>query len=879
MAAIFLVGALFLGVCGNPADPSSVEVSTLPSYNPWALAVNVAANTLYVCPSTGGVWNDSAVVFTNDIDLPSTGIFGSSSIVWTSAYDLIQRGQASSSGASLYLVVQPTPDAITMILNGYSPERRYATMSAFVCNVMPVESSTTQLNVTYAIAEMYSQCGIITRSPSAKPTVAPTASPTFLPTRFPTYAPTRLPTNAPTTACSVVYANVAPYVATVGMPPLAGYCVAEDFVPGTATITTFFGATEGTLDYCATECNDEPTCTGFVIKGADYCSLTSGHATPGTKVYGDVFGAVRLDTYDTLNPTAAPTYSPTSTPTTLIAPTPAPTTATPTNSPTPSNYYGPMTELECVHYMEYDDITFNLNPVGLFTVAYPYAVSMSSDGNTLAVGMASTDGIVNVYGYDNREVWSQIGTSLYASSSFYFGVSVALAPENSNILVVGMPATSAAPGRAQYFVYDGTAWTKPGPDLVGVGITGRFFGTSVAITKNGSVVAVGDPGSNYVNIYNCNITTGCVFVSIISNFEGGSTALFGFSIALSDVSIVIGSPNYQHDHPGEGMVGYYNMPFDDPTYTEHFGGVTNKGIGASVTISRDGTLYGYTDANGGAYVFERTGGSSSPLGSTIISVDAAAYYSSVKLSDDGSILFVGNTGDNSVTAYTYVSGDWRLTGIPLSPELGGLNYRGASIAASYNGTTVVSGSARRNAPYENEGISVYRQDSSDNSGWAIKYADSGFDVAVRRYCCAPYSNCNEFFVYGGGYNGCACPSTPTESRISNNSEPCVYCIVENEITMMYCGNTAGCNGTYHCPTSALVVYDACVLDYTTMAPTPSTTLSPTSVPTFRIDVDPTSTTCWTFVLPNATNLTTFPTCTNNDYSERSSVGTYNQHTW
>ena len=133
------------------------------------------------------------------------------------------------------------------------------------------------------------------------------------------------------------------------------------------------------------------------------------------------------------------------------------------------------------------------------------SVTLASDGATLAVGSngytASGKGIgvgrVTIYGFDEGMLeWSPIGEPIEGSARFdSFGTSVALS-KTGNIVAIGGPENDdfgIGSGHVQVMEFDGSKWNIIGSDLGQSGIDGGQFGFSVALSANASRVACAAP--------------------------------------------------------------------------------------------------------------------------------------------------------------------------------------------------------------------------------------------------------------------------------------------------------------------------------------------------------------------------------------------------
>jgi len=134
-----------------------------------------------------------------------------------------------------------------------------------------------------------------------------------------------------------------------------------------------------------------------------------------------------------------------------------------------------------------------------------YSLSLSSDGNTVAIGAQANDGVnggnsghVRVYDYCSVcNVWNLRGGLAQGeidgeASGDNFGFSVSLTGDG-NTVVVGAPGNDAGgsrSGQARVYTWSGSAWVRIGFDIDGEAV-GDETGTSVAISDDGNIIVVG----------------------------------------------------------------------------------------------------------------------------------------------------------------------------------------------------------------------------------------------------------------------------------------------------------------------------------------------------------------------------------------------------
>jgi uncharacterized repeat protein (TIGR02543 family) len=127
------------------------------------------------------------------------------------------------------------------------------------------------------------------------------------------------------------------------------------------------------------------------------------------------------------------------------------------------------------------------------------AVALSNDGSTVAVGAprndtnANNSGQVRVHSW-NGTTWTQLGSDINGrSSGDTLGWSVATSSDGKTIAIGAMFAdigSTPDAGYVQIHTLIGTSWSQRGNNILGQEI-GEWSGESVALSSDGSVVAVG----------------------------------------------------------------------------------------------------------------------------------------------------------------------------------------------------------------------------------------------------------------------------------------------------------------------------------------------------------------------------------------------------
>ncbi|MDK2771130.1 MAG: T9SS type A sorting domain-containing protein [Flavobacterium sp.] len=145
-----------------------------------------------------------------------------------------------------------------------------------------------------------------------------------------------------------------------------------------------------------------------------------------------------------------------------------------------------------------------------------YSVSLSSSGTILAIGSPYNDNTGNNTGnvkvFQNQGgIWTQLGQDINgATNDVFSGTSVSLS-SNGNVVAIGAEfSNGSAPnsGRTRVFKYIGNTWLQAGIDMNGEA-TNDASGKSVSISSDGSKVAIGaynndgnGTDSGHVRVYN-----------------------------------------------------------------------------------------------------------------------------------------------------------------------------------------------------------------------------------------------------------------------------------------------------------------------------------------------------------------------------------------
>jgi len=260
------------------------------------------------------------------------------------------------------------------------------------------------------------------------------------------------------------------------------------------------------------------------------------------------------------------------------------------------------------------------------------SVSLSSDGNIVAIGANYNDGAngddsghVRVYGWNTVTAsWDQMGDDIDGEAyEDYSGVSVSLS-DNGTVLAIGADYNDGNAlddgynsGHVRVYKWNaGTSdWDQMGDDIVGKAECDQS-GWSVSLSSDGTVVAIGAPynddnvnNSGHVRVYEWNTVT-TSWEQRGDDIVGEAPSDFsGYSVSLSSDGTVVAIGAFYNGGNGtySGHVRVYEWNADTSSWEQK--GIDIDGedaydrSGYSVSLSGDGTVVAigapYNDGSAG----------------------------------------------------------------------------------------------------------------------------------------------------------------------------------------------------------------------------------------------------------------------------------------
>lgn len=370
---------------------------------------------------------------------------------------------------------------------------------------------------------------------------------------------------------------------------------------------------------------------------------------------------------------------------------------------------------------------------------------------------------------------TQIGADLNGiAAGDNAGNSVAISADGS-IVAVGNPQSDnngADSGCVRIFKHIAGSWVQQGADINGEA-AGDKSGSSVALSADGSFVAIGAPENNFnsghVRIYK---NTAGTWTQQGTDIDGGAYGdRSGWSISLSTDGTVaaIGSPYNTNNGNDSGIVRVYKLVNNAWSQMGNdINGWFYDAFGRSLSLSSNGNTIAigspYNSMNG-AYtgrvrVFKLSAGVWTQEGADIRGINANEISGySVSLSANGNTVAIGSIGNGTsvnsgcVRVFENIGGVWTMLG-NLIPGVGTGDNSGRSISLSADGTVLAIG-ANMNAAngtgsghvrifkyasggWEQRGINITGQAAGDNCGMSVALSSDGNTLVIG----SPYNDVN-----------------------------------------------------------------------------------------------------------------------------------------
>ncbi len=332
------------------------------------------------------------------------------------------------------------------------------------------------------------------------------------------------------------------------------------------------------------------------------------------------------------------------------------------------------------------------------------AVSLSADGNRVAIGAPSNDGNgdasghVRVYQWSN-EAWVQLGSDIDGEAvRDTSGRSVSLSSDG-NRLAIGAnwnDGNGQDSGHVRIYQWTNTAWVQLGDDIDGEA-TFDESGSAVSLSADGNRVAIGarynrsnNRQAGHVRVYEWSNTA---WVQLGADIDGeAGEDQFGRNLSLSSDGnrVAVGAPYSDANGLNSGQVSVFQ--WSGAVWTQMGGEINGEAAGArfgeSVSLSSDGNRlaigaigeFGSSwDRSGHVHIYQWTDTAWVQLGNDIDGETANdALGVSTSWSRNGNRLAVGAIGDDGngensgqVRVYYWTNSAWTQLGSDINGEAAG----------------------------------------------------------------------------------------------------------------------------------------------------------------------------------------------------------------
>lgn len=361
-----------------------------------------------------------------------------------------------------------------------------------------------------------------------------------------------------------------------------------------------------------------------------------------------------------------------------------------------------------------------------------WSVSLSPDGKTMALGApafsnADNIGYVQVFRLINS-AWVQLGSDIIGSAKDEFGSSVSLSSDGETVAIGArygdLNANAYNSGFVEVYNLKNAAWERLGNRIYGE-YGSDLSGFSVSLSSDGHTVAIGamknyiTPTSpnwdaGHVRVFRLN-TSDSSWIQLRSDLDGDyNKGRFGWTVSLSSDgnTVASGQPGKSAGLDKNGQVRVYRYSNIDSTWYQLGNDINGEfpgdHLGDSVALSSDGETvavgseahdlnYSAGDSAGDVKVYRlltnENGSTWELLGNSIDGKGSGEYFGivGVSLSSDGKTVAAGTYSRERVRVYRLASDE--SSWVQLDTDIVGTGSIGSSygVALLSDGNTIAIG--------------------------------------------------------------------------------------------------------------------------------------------------------------------------------------------
>jgi hypothetical protein len=366
-------------------------------------------------------------------------------------------------------------------------------------------------------------------------------------------------------------------------------------------------------------------------------------------------------------------------------------------------------------------------------------VNMNANGTVVIIGAPRAldagvrKGRASVFQW-NGTSWLQKGSDLVGTSQGdVFGDAVSISSDG-NIIAVGAPGfnnPSQPPGYTRVYEWNGSNYIQKGTDIIGEA-NGNSSGTAVSLSADGNIIAIGagsNSGANGSFSGHCRVFewSGTSWVQKGADIDGEAAQDFfgnAVSISASGNIVAVGAAGNDGNGSGSGHVRVFEwngsnwlqkgIDIDGATPVNSFGSTLSLDANGTTFIAsgRDGS----NGSIGSVKTYSWNGTNWMQKGTTISGVNGSDFFgTSVDINADGSTIIAGTTGAGVIPGYAkvfkFIGGAWAQQGADIIGEVNGDQF-GRSASISSNGSIVAVGTPFNDGNGTNSGhIRVFENTS------------------------------------------------------------------------------------------------------------------------------------------------------------------------
>lgn len=424
---------------------------------------------------------------------------------------------------------------------------------------------------------------------------------------------------------------------------------------------------------------------------------------------------------------------------------------------------------------------------------------------------------------------------------------------------------------------DSCSFVQLGNDIIGSSAYDKL-GSSISLSENGNILAVGIPTDNKVKVYSYDTSSTCPGVwTPMGTIHGENVGdEMGTSVSLSSdgLTIAVGAPlnDGVSFNAGHARVYTYSgtawVKLGSDLDAESISSYSDY-TGFSVSISSNGRKVAvgarYHDAStgdraGNVKVYSYSGASWTQMGQDIEGEAADDEAATVSISGDGLTVAIGaaendagGTSSGHVRVFSYESGS--QTWIQIGEDIDGdflFDYSGTSVSLSEDGSKVAIGAPGSSSPYSGSGLvkvfyfdtfssatGTWKEVGSDEINGSSSSAKAGQSVSLTNDLSLVYGSPGRNRVKLRKFNGVTWDETETFTLSSGEFGAAVSTSSDATVIAATAPAYSSYKGLvrvyqYQC-------YDPCIVptELPTQHPTKSPSKQPTNRPSIKLSQTPT----------------------------------------